>query len=101
LEDDDEEFVYPAAPPSMAHVDTKHISSTLHVHPSPALLESLYGAASSGNLPRLKGLFQDAQSTGIEHFILANDTSSSPTGFTLLHLAASRGYYDMLVWCEQ
>ena len=81
----------------MTNVDTKHISSPRQVHPSPALLESLYDAASSGDLPRLKVLCKDAE---IEPFILANDTSSSPTGFTLLHVAASRGYCDMLVWCK-
>ena len=84
----------------MTGVDAIHISRPRQVHPSPTLLESLYDAASSGDLPRLKELFKDAQSAGIEPFILANDTSSSPTGFTLLHIAASRGYCDMLVWCK-
>jgi hypothetical protein len=84
----------------MTDVDTEHISSPRQVHPSPALLESLYDAASSGDLPLLKDLFSDAQSAGIEPFILANDASSSPTGFTLLHVAASRGYCDMSVWCK-
>ena len=100
-EDDDEEFVYPAAPSPMTEDDTKHISSTPgQVHLSPAQMESIYNAASSGDLPRLKGLFKDAQNAGIEPFILANDASSSPTGFTLLHVAASRGYHDMSVWCK-
>ena len=98
-EDDDEEFVYPAAPPPTTDVDTKHISSPRQDHSSPAL-ESLYDAASSGDLPRLKELFNDAQSAGIEPFILANDATSSPTGSTLLHVSASRGYCDMSVWCK-
>ena len=84
----------------MTDLDAKHISSPRQVEPSPSLLESLYDAASSGDLPCLKELFKDAQSAGIEPFILANDASSSPTGFTLLHVAASRGYYDMSVWCK-
>jgi hypothetical protein len=86
----------------MTDVDTKHISSDRQVHLSLiAQMESLYDAAFSGDLPRLKELFKDAQSAGIEPFKLANDASSSPTGFTLLHVAASRGYYDMSVWCKQ
>ena len=84
----------------MTDVDSKHISSPRQDHPSPALLESLYDAASSGDLPRLKELFNDAQTAGIERFILANDASSSPTGFTLLHVSASRGYSDMSIWCK-
>ena len=80
--------------------DSKHISSPRQVHLSPALLESLYDAASSGDLPCLKGLFKDAfESAAVEPFILANDTSSR-TGFTALHAAASRGYYDIVVWCK-
>jgi ankyrin repeat protein len=99
-EDEDEEFVYPAAPPSMTDVDTQHISSPRQVHPSPAQLESLYAAASSGDLPLLKRLFKNAlESAEIEPFNLANDASSR-TGFTALHVAASRGYYDMVVWCK-
>ena len=84
----------------MTGLDAKHISSPRQNHPSPALLESLYETTSSGDLSHLKGLFKDAQSAGIEPFILANDVSSSPTGFTLLHVAASRGYCDMSVWCK-
>ena len=84
----------------MTDVESKHISSPRQVHLSPAQMDSLYDAAFSGDLPRLKALFEDAQSAGVEPFKLANDTSSSPTGFTLLHVAASRGHYDMTVWCK-
>lgn len=97
-EDDDEEFIYPAAPP-MADVDTLHISPPRQAHPSPAQLESLYAAASSGDLPLMKRLFKSAlESAEVEPFNLANDASSR-TGFTALHAAASRGYYDIAVWC--
>ena len=73
-------------------------SSTRHTHPSPAQLESLYAAASSGDLPLLKRLFKNAlENAEVEPFNLANDASSR-TGFTALHAAASRGYYDIAVW---
>lgn len=98
-EDEDEEFIYPAVPPT-ADIDTIPISSSRQVHPSPAQLESLYAAASSGDLPLLKRLFKNAlESTEVEPFNLANDASSR-TGFTALHAAASRGYYDIAVWCK-
>lgn len=97
-DDDDEEFIYPAA--SIADVDTLHILSPRQVHPSPAQLESLYAAASSGDLPHLKRLFRNAVESGeVEPFNLANDALSR-TGFTALHAAASRGYYDIVVWCK-
>lgn len=73
-------------------------SSTRQIHPSPAQLESLYAVASSGDLPLLKRLFKSVlESAEVEPFNLANDASSR-TGFTALHVAASRGYYDMAVW---
>ena len=122
MEDDDEEFVYPAAAPPMTDVDTEHIlsprqefvypaapppkkdvdiSSPRQVQPSPTQLESLYDAAYSGDLPRLKMEFKNVvESTEVEPFYLANDASSSRTGFTLLHVAASRGHYDVAVWCK-
>lgn len=96
-EDDDEEFIYPATP---LDVEALNISSPRQVHPSPAQLESLYAAASSGDLPLLKRLFKNAlESAEVEPFNLANDASSR-TGFTALHAAASRGYHDIVVWCE-
>lgn len=97
MEEDDEEFIYPAAPPN-TDVDTMNVLSPRQVHPSPAQLESLYAAASSGDLPLLKRLFKNAlESAEVEPFNLANDASLR-TGFTALHAAASRGYYDMAVW---
>ncbi len=67
-------------------------------HPSPAQLESLQAAASSGDLTLLKNLFRTALQTGeIEPFALANDASTR-TGLTALHAAASRGYLDIVRW---
>ncbi|KAJ7507672.1 ankyrin repeat-containing domain protein [Mycena galericulata] len=90
-DDDDEQFVYqptqdsPPAPQPPA--------------PSPAQLESLYAAASSGDLPLLKRLFRNALQAGnVEPFSLSNDASAR-TGFTALHAAASRGYLDIVIWC--
>jgi hypothetical protein len=86
----------------MTDVDTKHISAPPPVHPFPFQLESLYDVASSGDLPELKRQFKNVlESAEVEPFHLANDASSRPgTGYTLLHVAASRGYYDMAVWCK-
>lgn len=68
--------------------------------PSPAQLESLYAAASSGDLPLLKRLFRNAlKSNDVQQFSLANDASTR-TGFTALHAAASRGYLDIVQWRE-
>ena len=70
------------------------------IHPSPAQLESLQAAASSGDLPLLKKLFKTALQTGeVEPFALANDASPR-TGLTALHAAASRGYLDIVKWRE-
>jgi hypothetical protein len=78
-----------------------HLSSSRQVHPSPAQLESLYAAASSGDLHLLQRLFKNALENGnVEPFSLANEASSR-TGFTALHAAASKGYYDTVVWCKQ
>lgn len=69
-------------------------------HPSPAQLEALSAAASSGDLSLLKKLFQTASQGGkLEAFALSNDASSR-TGFTVLHTAASRGYLDIVKWRE-
>lgn len=68
--------------------------------PSPAQLESLYAAASSGDLLLLKRLFRNAvESNDVQQFSLANDASTR-TGFTALHAAASRGYLDIVQWRE-
>ena len=70
------------------------------VHPSPAQLESLQAASSSGDLELLKKLFRTALQTGeVEPFALANDASPR-TGLTALHSAASRGYLDIVKWRE-
>lgn len=69
--------------------------------PSPAQLESLYAAASSGDLPLLKRLFRNAlERNDVEQFNLANDASTR-TGFTALHVAASRGYLEIVQWRKQ
>ncbi len=66
--------------------------------PSPAQLESLYAAASSGDLPLLKRLFRNAlERNDVEQFNLANDASTR-TGFTALHVAASRGFLEIVQW---
>ncbi|EKM59394.1 uncharacterized protein PHACADRAFT_249851 [Phanerochaete carnosa HHB-10118-sp] len=68
------------------------------VHPSPAQLESLQAAASSGDLALLQKLFRTALQTGeVEPFALANDASPR-TGLTALHAASSRGYLDIVRW---
>ncbi|KAG2348762.1 hypothetical protein BDR05DRAFT_378942 [Suillus weaverae] len=66
------------------------------LHPSPAQLEALSAAASSGDLSLLKKLFQTTSQGGqVEAFALSNDASHR-TGFTVLHAAASRGYLDIV-----
>lgn len=94
--EDEERFVYPTE-----ESDTAVLATTSHqVHPSPAQLESIYAAASSGDLQLLKKLFRTALDSGdVESFSLANDASTR-TGFTALHAAASRGFYDIVAWCK-
>lgn len=94
--EDEEHFVYPSEP---SNVDNNApLTSSHQVHPSPAQLESIYAAASSGDLPLLKKLFRTALESGdVESFSLANDASTR-TGFTALHAAASRGFHDVAVW---
>ena len=68
------------------------------IHPSPAQLEALQAAASSGDLALLKKLFTTALQNGeVESFALANDASPR-TGLTAMHAAASRGYLDIVKW---
>lgn len=94
--DSDEEFVYRSEVSNLQH--STHISSSRQVHPSPAQLESLYAAASSGDLHLLQRLFKNALENGnVEPFSLANEASSR-TGFTALHAAASKGHYNTVVW---
>lgn len=69
-------------------------------HASPAQLEALYAAASSGDLPLLQRIINNALQTGnVESFSLVNGASSR-TGLTALHAAASRGYIDIVKWCK-
>ncbi|KAJ7499041.1 ankyrin repeat-containing domain protein, partial [Mycena latifolia] len=97
-EDDDDEFVYPTSDPPNPE---EPAPVPPQQHPSPAQLESLYAAASSGDLPLLKRLFRNALDGGnVEPFSLSNDASGR-TGFTALHAAASRGYLDIVVWLVQ
>jgi hypothetical protein len=73
-------------------------SPPAQTHASPAQLEALYAAASSGDLPLLQGIVRNASQTGnVEPFSLVNDASSR-TGLTALHASASRGYLDIVQW---
>jgi len=48
----------------------------------------------------MKKIFQTClQSGDVEAFALANDASVR-TGLTALHTAASRGYIDIVMWCQ-
>jgi hypothetical protein len=95
---DDEEFIYPTSPATVERGNNP--PSSRETEPSPAQLESLYAAVSSGDLTLLKRLFKTAVENGeVEPFALANHASTR-TGFTALHAAASRGYHDIAVWCE-
>lgn len=69
-------------------------------HASPAQLEALYAAASSGDLLLLQRIINNALHTGnVESFSLVNGASSR-TGLTALHTAATRGYIDIVKWCK-
>lgn len=69
-------------------------------HPTPAQLESLIAASSSGDLSLLQNLFRNALRTGeVEPFALANDASTR-SGLTALHVSASRGYLEVVKWCK-
>ncbi|KAF9247178.1 hypothetical protein BU15DRAFT_84724 [Melanogaster broomeanus] len=125
--EEDEDFIYPASsadtptnehsvvidepenqiPPEHSSHSDRLLSPTspptvqTQPHPSPAQLEALSAAASSGDLPLLKKLFVTALQGGdLEAFALANDASSR-TGFTALHAAASRGYLDIVQWLTE
>lgn len=68
--------------------------------PTPAQLEASFAASSSGDLNQLKSVFRNARETSfVEPFALANDASSR-TGLTTLHVAASRGYLNIVTWCQ-
>jgi len=100
-DEDEEEFLYPGVTEQPEH-NTSTVPATVSKppHPSPAQLEALYAAASSGELSLLQRLFRSALESGdVEAFALANDASTR-TGFTALHAAASRGYIDIVKWCK-
>lgn len=93
--DEDEVFVYPGAASgdSALGAETQRKFS-----PSPAQLESIFAAASSGDLPLVKKLFKNAlEKEAVESFGLANDASPR-TGTPVLHAAAGRGYLDIVSW---
>lgn len=102
-EDDEEEFMYPGSP--MKHPDEIHHepgpsapSPPRTVHPSPAQLEAIYAAGSSGDLALLQELIGNATASGeIEAFNLVNDASPR-TGLTVVHACASRGQASALKW---
>jgi hypothetical protein len=103
-ESDGEAFVYPGAAQDSLEPSTSSTLTPSGVHTpaqaSPAQLEALYAAASSGDLSVLQRRFHISLQNGdVEAFALANDASSR-TGLTALHAAASRGYIDIVQWCE-
>ena len=104
-DDDADSFVYPGNPsedPSsvaLAPVLPPEPQPQT-AHPSPAQLESICAAASSGDLSQLKRLFKNAtEGSNVEPFSLANETSAR-TGHTAMHAAASRGHLDIVKWRE-
>lgn len=88
----------PRAPTNPSPSPSPSPSPPTQTHASPAQLEALYAAASSGDLPLLQGIIRNASQTGnVEPFSLVNDASSR-TGLTALHASASRGYLDIVKW---
>ncbi|KAI0306973.1 hypothetical protein B0F90DRAFT_1813808 [Multifurca ochricompacta] len=82
----------------LLHLPNSSPSPPSQTHASPAQLEALYAAASSGDLSLLQGTIRNAsQTSNVEPFPLVNDASSR-TGLTALHAAASRGYLDIVKW---
>ncbi|THV08680.1 hypothetical protein K435DRAFT_20530 [Dendrothele bispora CBS 962.96] len=100
-ESDEEDFVYPGpSSPSESVDEQAPVVSPPQPRPSPAQLESLYAAASSGDLALLKKLFRNALDLNdVQSFSLSNEASTR-TGLTALHAAASRGYLDIVQWCK-
>ncbi|TFK29362.1 hypothetical protein FA15DRAFT_400136 [Coprinopsis marcescibilis] len=95
-EDDDDAFVYPGN--LTEETGTTAGVAALSHHPSPAQLESLCAAASSGDFVQLQRLFKTAtDSNAVQPFNLANDASTR-TGQTVLHTAASRGHLAVVAW---
>ena len=101
--DSDDEFVYPGTEetPSTASREEQPeevVQPPPQPRPSPAQLESLCAAASSGDLYLLKKLFRNAMDAGdVEAFSLANDASTR-TGYTALHAAANKGHLNVIKW---
>ena len=88
----------PPAPSNPSPSPSPSPSPPTQTHASPAQLEALYAAASSGDLPLLQGIIRNASQTGnVEPFSLVNDASSR-TGLTALHASASRGYLEIVKW---
>jgi hypothetical protein len=86
------------APPSPVTLLASTSSRTQKCKPSPAQLEALHAAASSGDLERLQNVFRHAaRNEDVEEFALANDASTR-TGLTALHAAASRGHLSVVTW---
>ncbi|KAJ7699954.1 hypothetical protein B0H17DRAFT_1158003 [Mycena rosella] len=110
-EEDDDEFEPAPVPPQQ--------------HPSPAQLESLYAAASSGDLPLLNASFATRWTAGTRGYLdivvwLVQECGAMPDledkegetakadvnardadGWTALHNACSKGYLDIVRWlCE-
>lgn len=101
-ESDEEVFVYPAETATLDradnHVKPPAVAATRVQRPSPAQLESLYAAASSGDLPLMKNIFGTALQNGqVQSFALANEASTR-TGLTAFHVASSRGYLEVVKW---
>jgi len=101
---DEENFRYTVSPTFGSTATQPELpvvtSQTLRPQPSPAQLEAIFAAASSGDLAQLQRLFEKAQAqTDTAAFALANDASQR-TGLTALHGAASRGHIDVVRWCE-
>lgn len=92
------EALHETSPPRPA--SNANPSPPAQPHASPAQLEALYAAASSGDLPLLQRIINNALHTGnVESFSLVNGASSR-TGLTALHAAATRGYIDIVKWCK-
>ncbi|TCD66928.1 hypothetical protein EIP91_000706 [Steccherinum ochraceum] len=94
----------PEAGPSFRPIPVAAIES-VPVHstppkpqPTPAQLETIHAAATSGDLKSLQSRFEEIRTAGgFEAFALANDASPR-TGLTALHAASSRGHLHIVKW---
>lgn len=101
--DSEDEFTYPGSPTN-DHRQSVSEAGPSPIPPitraSPAQLEAIYAAGSSGDLDLLQKLFSNAKATGdVESFALANDASPR-TGLTVVHASASRGHAKVVKWCK-